>query len=110
MGKYMLFFVGGDMPDDQIEQSITDRVHWMDDLKQREVFLDGSPLSPEGKVVVSADDVQDFRHDANSVNGFAIVEAADLDAAIAIAKDAPQLRPEYGAAQAVVRPLHSLFG
>lgn len=109
MGKYMLFFVGGNIPDDRMEQSITDRVHWMDGLKQRDAFVTGSPLSRDGKVIVSAQDVQDFRHEADSVNGFAIIEAANLDEAVAIAKEAPQMLPEYGAAQAVVRELNPLL-
>jgi hypothetical protein len=108
MGKYLFLFIGGNIPESKFEQSVTDRLHWMKQLKDQGKFIDGSPLSPVGKVTVNQHSSKDYVHDQNSVNGFAIVSANDVQEAVTIAMDAPQVRVEYGNAHVEIRQLQQL--
>jgi len=109
MGKFLLLFIGGNFPENKFEQSVTDRQQWMQALKDKDKFVDGSPLSPVGKVIVNQRDAKNYVHDQESVNGFAIIKASDTQEAVAIAMDAPQARAEYGSAHVEIRQLQPLI-
>lgn len=108
MSKYILLFHGGNIPDDKKAQSARDRLEWMQGLKKANKFIDGSPLHPEGKVITSKPDVILYIHNDAGISGYAIIEAQSEGEAIDIARTAPQLRKEYGSAQAEIRELNPL--
>lgn len=107
MAKFLILFRGGNIPEDKIEQSATDRLAWMDDLKAEGKFVDGSPLKPEGLVIHTHAEAR-YIHNEDSINGYAIVDVSDIDSAMDAAESAPQVRPEYGSAKAEIRPLFTL--
>jgi hypothetical protein len=80
----------------------------MQTLRDRGKLVEGSPLSPVGGVLVNQRQVKEYLHDQNSVNGFAIIKASDMEEAVAIAMDAPQVRTEYGSAHVEIRQLQPL--
>jgi hypothetical protein len=108
MGKYMLLFIGGNIPENKFEQSVTDRLEWMQELKEQGKFIEGSPLSPVGRVLITQRQVKEYVHDQDSVDGFAIVKARDMEEAVSIAMDAPQVRSEYGSSHIEIRQLQPL--
>jgi hypothetical protein len=108
MGKFMLLFIGGSIPESKFEQSVTDRLQWMQQLKDQDKFVEGSPLSPVGKILINQRDTKDYVHSQESVNGFAIIKASDMQEAVAIAMDAPQARSEYGSAHVEIRQMQPL--
>jgi len=108
MGKFLLLFIGGNFPENKFEQSVTDRLQWMQTLKDQGKFVDGSPLSPVGKVIVNQRDPKDYVHDQNSINGFVLITAGDMQEAVTIAMGAPQALPEYGSAHVEVRQIQPL--
>lgn len=108
MGQFILFFIGGDIPEDKWEQSVIDRMQWMQALRDQGKFVEGSPLSPVGKVLTSRRNVREFMHDQDSINGFALVKAEDMQEAVRIAKKAPQASSEYGSVHIEIRQLQPL--
>jgi hypothetical protein len=108
MTKFILLFHGGNITKDNKLQSIKDRLAWMEDLKRKNKFIDGSPLHPEGKIITNEPDTILYIHNDASISGYAIVTAKNEEEAIAIARTAPQLRKEYGSAKAEVRILSPL--
>ena len=110
MNRYMLLFIGGNIPENKWEQSVSDRLKWMQTLRDQHRFVDGSPLAPVGKVLVTQRVVQNYMHNQDSINGFAIVSAHDTKEAVEIAKGSPQIRLEYGSARVEIRQLQPLVG
>jgi hypothetical protein len=51
MSKFMILFHGGNIPKDKAEQSVSDRLAWMNNLRNSGKFIEGSPLDIEGKVI-----------------------------------------------------------
>jgi hypothetical protein len=105
--KYLVLFIGGSIPEGKRAQSITDRLAWMNGLRDQGKLIDGSPLNPHGKTITDSVE-SDYTHDAASTNGYAIIEAEDLDEAVELTRPAPQLKSEYGAARAEIRPLQQI--
>jgi len=105
--KYLLLFYGGSIPEDKKDQSVVDRLAWMNDLRREGKLIDGSPLQSQGKNI-SASLQEDYVHDSDSINGFAVIEADDMREAAALGGLAPQLKQEYGAATLEIRPLQPL--
>lgn len=67
---------------------------WVDDLRAREIFKGGEPLSDEARLLQLVDgEVVDgpFTETKEVLTGFFLVEAADWDEAVAIAKTCPAL-------------------
>ena len=91
-----------------MEQSVADRLQWMQVLQDQDKFVEGSTLSPVGKVLVGHRGVKEYMHDQESINGFAIVQAGDMQEAVKIAMGAPQAQSEYGSAHVEVRQLQPL--
>jgi hypothetical protein len=108
MAKFILLFHGGNITEYNKSQSIKDRLVWMEDLKIKNKFVDGSPLYPGGKVITNKPDVIVYIHNDAGISGYAIVTAENEEEAIAIARTAPQLREEYGSAKAEIRMLSPL--
>lgn len=101
MSKFLILFIGGNIPEGKKQQSITDRLAWMDDLKSEGKFVDGSPLLPEGKVI-HQDSEADYEHSDSSINGYVTIEAEDIAAAAKAVESSPQVKPEYGSAVAEI--------
>jgi hypothetical protein len=108
MAKFLILFIGGSVPEDKKQQNITDRLAWMNGLGAEGMFIDGSPLKPEG-IMIHTNTEARYAHDDDSVNGYAIIDVDDIDAAVDVAQLAPQVKPEYGSATAEIRPLLSLI-
>ncbi len=105
--KFLLLFHGGNIPENKRQQSVVERLAWMNDLRSQDKFIDGSPLVPEGKYI--KDNLyMDYEHDESSINGYAIIEAANIDEALELCKPAPQLKQEYGSANLEIRQLKPL--
>ena len=107
MAKFLVLFIGGSIPEDKKQQSVTDRLAWMNDLGAEGKLVDGSPLKPEG-ILIHANTEARYAHDDDSVNGYVIIDVDDIDAAVDVIQSAPQVKPEYGSATAEIRPLLSL--
>ena len=108
MSKFLILFIGGVIPEHKFEKSVTDRLSWMQKLRDQNKFVDGSPLSPIGKVLVSQNNVKEYEHNHDSINGFITITADDIEEAVAIAKEAPQARPEFGNWNIEIRQLQPL--
>jgi hypothetical protein len=115
MPKYMLMFVGDDQkwesqPKADLEKNYRRIMSWWDDLVKSGVVKGGEELRPQRTAttvrrVNGAMKVTDgpFVESKESVGGFALIEVADLDKAIAVAKSWPggdvEVRPivDHGA-------------
>jgi len=115
MPKYMLMFVGSDdwydkQSKEELDKAYQPIMKWWDDLSKTGVIKGGEELGMQRKAtsvkrVNGAMKVIDgpFIESKESVGGFALIEVADLDKAIAIAKSWPggdvEVRPivDHGA-------------
>ncbi|MEX2595387.1 MAG: hypothetical protein WEC59_00545, partial [Salibacteraceae bacterium] len=62
---------------------------WMEDLEEEGILIDGLPMKNEA-VVVTKNDSKAFKFQGNdSVTGYLILEATDIDAAVEIAQACP---------------------
>jgi hypothetical protein len=67
---------------------------WIDDLKAKQVYVSGEPLTPAGKTVKGAKAlVTDgpFAESKELIGGFFLIKAGSLDEAAEIAKGCPDL-------------------
>jgi hypothetical protein len=101
MPHYLLMFVGSDeqmaaMPKDKVDQAYAEIGRWWEDLTRKGVLKGGEQLAPpktattvrrvNGRMTVSDGP---FMESKEHVGGYAMIEAPDLDAAIALAKSWP---------------------
>lgn len=89
MPNFMIAYYGGNKPSSR-EEGTAQMVRWktwIDGLGET-VINPGTPL-PLSKVVTSSGVQND--NDPNSMNGFAVIKAESIDAAIEIAKSDPFL-------------------
>ncbi|HET7700194.1 MAG TPA: YciI family protein [Candidatus Limnocylindria bacterium] len=101
MPKYVLMFVGDDdewaaQPADRRQKSYAEIGAWWDDLSKKGVIKGGHELTHQrtattvrrvnGQMKVTDGP---FVESKESVGGFALIEVADLDAALAVAKSWP---------------------
>ena len=98
MNEYMLIYKGGDKNemDDVTEEQMGAIMQkwgaWMEKLqKAGQLVSGGAPLDMEGKTLDEAGVVTDIStvEMKELVSGYSIIAAADIDAAIEIAKDCP---------------------
>src|SRR6056300_928718 len=62
---------------------------WMDDLEEEGVLIDGLPMKDEA-VVITKDGPKAWEYrGADSLSGYLILEATDMEAAIQMASDCP---------------------
>lgn len=77
---------------------------WMIALEQRDVLIDGMPVKDEAVIVDGQSEKRGEETGDYSVTGYLILEAKDLDAAVALTKGCPIF--EFGGS-IEVRPLDS---
>jgi hypothetical protein len=102
MEKFMFIFQGG-MPSnnqqspEQMQAHMGKWMTWIDKLSKAGNYVAGEPLLPGGKLVSGKDKkVTDgpYTEGKEIVGGFFIINAADYNEAVTIAKDCPDY--EYG--------------
>lgn len=97
MTKFMYLFRGGDaamkeMSPEQMQAHMQAWGAWMKELAEKGQFVDGLPLSKEGRKVVGSDKVifdGPYAEGKEIVGGYLIVKASDLDAAVELSKGCP---------------------
>ena len=87
--KYMFVYRGGDVPEDQADRNIRELWAWLDRLKEQ--GYETARFAGCGRSVVSQGAVDDY---AGDVFGMSIVEAENLEQAVALTADWPEL--QYG--------------
>jgi hypothetical protein len=92
--KYMLLFVGMATQPDASDATTRDYnaswMQWIGGLAQRGVLESGAPFEPTGRRV-EADSSADLELDTVDIGGYLLVEAGDLDEAVAVAQEAPHM-------------------
>ncbi|WP_088103937.1 YciI family protein [Halalkalibacter urbisdiaboli] len=98
MLEFMFVYRGGIVPDDQVEQNVSDLWKWLNNLKEKgyEKFR----FAGNGLKIVSQYSVNDYSGD---VFGVSIIEAESLEEAISLTTDWPEL--QYGGRIEIVRAL-----
>jgi hypothetical protein len=97
MQSFMLIFRGGLDPQtaspEEMQKNMEKWMTWVNDLRQKNIYKAGEALLPSGKTLAKNNVVTDgpFAEGKEIVGGFFIIQAADIDAAINIAKDCPDL-------------------
>lgn len=82
------------LPPEQKQQILERYSAWVRDLRARDIFRYGQPLSDTGRILRTIDgEVVDspFVETKDVLTGLFVVEAADLEAAVAIARGCPAL-------------------
>jgi hypothetical protein len=100
MEKFMLIFSGGLDPaqlssPQAMEASMQEWFSWIEKLKSEGRYEAGEPLEPLGKGVSGPKKlVTDgpFAEGKELIGGFFIIKAKNLDEAVALAKDSPDLK------------------
>ena len=89
MSDYMIAYYGGEMPSSK-EEGMAHKEKWQAWVESLgdSVVNPGTPFM--GTKVVTSDNVQD-ENDPSSMNGFAVIKAESIDAAVDIAKSDPFL-------------------
>jgi hypothetical protein len=80
---------------EQMQQHMQKWFAWIEELRAKNIYVAGEPLTPAGKVVKGAKAlVTDgpFTESKELVGGFFIIKAASLEEATAIAKGCPDLQ------------------
>jgi hypothetical protein len=96
MEKFMFIFHGGQMDKaspEQMQANMGKWMAWIDKLAKADKYVAGEPLLPGGKLVsgTGGKTVTDgpYTEGKEVVGGFFIVNAKDMDEAVAISKDCP---------------------
>lgn len=92
---------------EELDTLIQAHVQWAQQLSQRNIFIDGNGIASSGVLVEERGGQMitgPLRDQREGVGGYYIIEAVDLEAAIAIAKECPTFH--YGD-KVEVRPLGS---
>ena len=98
MKDFMFIFRGAadqyDFSAEQMQQHMQKWMTWIDELKAKNIYVAGEPLTPEGKTVKGPKLlVTDgpFTESKELVGGFFIIRAATLTEATEVAKGCPDL-------------------
>jgi hypothetical protein len=110
---YMLLFRGNDWTErlspEELQQVVSDWYDWFERLKAEGKCIGGHPLEDEGKIVSGPKgrSVADgpFVESKEAIGGYFYLKVADMDEAVAIARQCPGL--DYGAV-VEVRPVAEL--
>jgi hypothetical protein len=96
MEKFMFLFHGGDNPNadrspEAMEASMARWMAWIGKLSETGQYISGEPLLPGGKLVSGHGMVADgpYTEGKEIVGGFFIVEAKDMDEAVALTAGYP---------------------
>ncbi len=114
MKEFLLLFRGGDterrqLSPEQIEEHLHRWQEWMRRMAEQNQFVAGQPLASEGKVLKgTGKKLTDgpFMEGKEIVGGFVVLRAADMDAAIELARDCPNLEADSGLVE--IREIGSL--
>lgn len=94
--KYLLIFVGGsnrDLSPEEAEKQMNKWFAWIEKLRSQGKYHSGEALTPGGKVVSNKNGkiVVDgpFTETKEAVGGYFVIEAGNIDEAVAIARDYP---------------------
>ncbi len=92
MSDYVLLYSGGRMPEGEAEtKAVTDAwMTWIGKLGDR-IVDQGNPFTPTVKNISSMGRVTDEMNGC-AVNGYSIIRAESLDAAVKLAQDCPALK------------------
>lgn len=110
MAKFVYLYVGGLVPPEKRDQNYQEWGDWTKKLTESGHYLDGAPFGVAGNTLKYNGMITnyDWTKDSN-VTGYSVIEAADLDEATDLAKDCPQLFPEYGEGMLEVREWMSVM-
>jgi len=96
MEKYMLIFHGDSSKTpaspEEMQNNMNKWMAWIDKLGKSNQYVSGEPLLPGGKLISgSSKKVIDgpYTEGKEIVGGYFIINAKDIDGAVAIAKDCP---------------------
>ena len=102
MEKFMLIFHGsmppGERSPEEMQAHMSKWMAWIDNLAKAGKYVSGEPLKAGGKMVSGAGKtVTDgpFAEGKEVVGGYFIINAEDMDEAVSISKECPDL--EFGA-------------
>jgi hypothetical protein len=104
MKEFLLLFRGGDqerrqLSPEQIEAHVNRWQDWIRNLAEQNHFVSGQPLVSDGKVLQGTQKkLTDgpFMEGKEIVGGFVVLRAADMEAAVLLAQDCPNLEAESG--------------
>ena len=99
MKEFMLIFIGGNgnqagLSPDQMQAQMGKWYTWIDDLRKKDIYVEGRPLEPAGKTVKGKQPVitdGPFAESKELVGGYFIIKASSIDEASTIAKESPGL-------------------
>ncbi len=108
--EYLLLFRGSDwdkgLSPEQLQKTVDQFMAWFERLKEQGKVKAGQPLERKGKIVSGKNGrtVADgpFAESKEAIGGYFLLQADDLDEAVAVAKQCPAL--EYGST-VEVRPV-----
>jgi hypothetical protein len=96
MEKFMFIFHGGQMngtSPEQMQEHMGKWMAWIEKLSKQDKYVAGEPLLPGGKLVSGpgGKTVTDgpYTEGKEVVGGFFVINAKDIDEAVAISKDCP---------------------
>lgn len=104
MKEFLLLFRGGDqerrqLSPEQIEAHLNRWQDWIRKLAEQNHFVSGQPLVSGGKVLQGTQKkLTDgpFMEGKEIVGGFVVLRAADMETALLLAQDCPNLEAESG--------------
>jgi len=110
MAKFVYLYIGGVVPPEKRDQNMKDWGEWTRAIAESGHYKDGAPFGNVGNSMHSDGLVTpyDWKKDSN-VTGFSLIEAEDHEEAMQLAKDCPQLNPEYGEGTLEVREWVSMM-
>jgi hypothetical protein len=99
MEKFMLIFHGGvkeDASPQQLQENMGKWMEWIEKLSKDGKYVSGEPLLPGGKLVTGKTTVTDgpYTEGKEVVGGYFVINAKDMDEAVAMCKDYPDF--QYG--------------
>lgn len=111
MEKFALLFIGGNIPDDLVEENNVAWADWFEMLKDKGALVDmGAPFPAAGKVISDVDNVREYDDAKDSgVGGFSVITTEDMDSALDLVLSCPQLAEEYGSGVVEIRHLSEMM-
>ena len=98
MKDFMFIFRGGsdamNFSPEQMQQHMQKWFSWVNDLKAKNIYISGEPLTPSGRTIKGSTAVVTdgpFAESKEVVGGFFLIKADTIEAATEIARDCPDL-------------------
>jgi len=107
MEKFALLYIGGNIPDDLVEENNIAWSEWMDMLEERGALVEvGAPFAAYGKVITHENMLSDYDNERDSnVSGYTIIKAENMEDAVDLVMSSPQLPMKYGDGSIEIRHL-----